>query len=543
MTSQKFAAALLALPLITSAQNGLIISQVQISTVRNLRAVAAQKGDGSIPCSTPDLDQHPSAQDYCIQISNILNPLSVPTSFATYRLRQSWFSSVLATVAESRLDENNSPAPSSSGSTSAVVRAGISDVLGIALEAGAITQTQNGSTLTLQGNALSLHRFLKDQDVFQYCPDGGVKCFGPFDAFLSGLSGSAALTLSNTSIQSVTGTVAGSMSTTPASATASIQNSTSHLTGFTVRYQIFNDLDLRSKMYVTAWKKAMQDKTVLDKAAAADKNAGPAFKWLDANSDEFRKWIIDAIAQVRTVLEDSSKTDADVANTVGQQWDLLVENPKFKPDMNALKTFLQAVNLYMVSRDAALAAARQQTASGVTIEYTYSRPANQPTLSNARLAYTLRPGTNASTGATGGDSALTFNLAADFYNTAPAGTGAFRDFQAGLQLDHHFGTNIGTLAGYYQYQNQPAAIKIGMGNLAPNTNIVLPGPAATLLAPKGNLAVAQAKITFTLKSGSQLPVGVTWSNRTELIKANEVRGHVGFDFDWSSLLLGKKAGQ
>ena len=206
------------------------------------------------------------------------------------------------------------------------------------------------------------------------------------------------------------------------------------------------------------------------------------------------------------------------------------------PDKDKLRQFLQAVDMYLVARDAALAAARQETASGLTLEYTYSHPTNQPTLSNARLAYTLRPGTSSTN-----DFSLSVNLAADFYNTPPAGTGTFRDFQAGLQGDRHFGKNIGTLAIYYQYQSSPAAIQIGPGNLAPNTPIVLPGPSATLLAPKGNLVVGQAKLTFTLKSGTQLPVGLTVANRTELINSREVRGHVGFDFDWSTLLLGSKS--
>jgi hypothetical protein len=70
---------------------------------------------------------------------------------------------------------------------------------------------------------------------------------------------------------------------------------------------------------------------------------------------------------------------------------------------------------------------------------------------------------------------------------------------------------------------------------------MLNGTAATLLAPKGNIVVAQAMVTFPLKSGTKLPVGVTWSNRTDLLKGNELRGHVGFNFDWSSLLLGGQA--
>jgi hypothetical protein len=64
---------------------------------------------------------------------------------------------------------------------------------------------------------------------------------------------------------------------------------------------------------------------------------------------------------------------------------------------------------------------------------------------------------------------------------------------------------------------------------------------ATLLAPKGNIVVAQAMVNFALKSGTRLPLGVTWSNRTDLLKGNEFRGHVGFTFDWSSLLLSGQA--
>ncbi|HXJ37993.1 MAG TPA: hypothetical protein VNH18_01875, partial [Bryobacteraceae bacterium] len=161
---------------------------------------------------------------------------------------------------------------------------------------------------------------------------------------------------------------------------------------------------------------------------------------------------------------------------------------------------------------------------------------NQPTLSNAKLAFTLRPGTNSTN-----DFSLSLNLGVDFYNTAPTGTNSFRDFQVGLQGDRHFGKNIGTVAFYYQYQNSKAVIQIGPGNLAPNANIVLPGPAATLLTPKGNLVVGQLKYTLTLKSGTQLPIGFTVANRTELINSPEVRGHIGFDFDWSTLLLAAKA--
>ena len=99
---------------------------------------------------------------------------------------------------------------------------------------------------------------------------------------------------------------------------------------------------------------------------------------------------------------------------------------------------------------------------------------------------------------------------------------------------------MGTLAGYYQYQSSASAIMIGSGNLAPGTDIMLPGTAATLLAPKGHIWVVEGLLTFATKAGN-IPVGVTWSNRTELINAQEVRGHVGFNFDFSTLFAGSQS--
>jgi hypothetical protein len=384
-----------------------------------------------VACDSPTVASNTGLTQYCAQLLNLLGPTADAGPFATYVLKSSLFSSFLASVAESRIDLHNSTPSSSSGSTTVVARAGITDVLGLALEAGAVTQSQNGSALTLQGNALALERFLSSESVFQYCPDGGVKCFGAFQAFLSGLSGSATLNLSSSTTQNVTGTVSGgsassgTSATTPTTATASIQNSALHLTSFGARYQIYNSLDLRSKLYVDAWKKALLTKDIADKAKAAEQSVGPAFTWLDTTKPAYAAWLLSAEAAVRPMIERSA-SEQDIAEAVAKQWDVLLG--QVNPDKDKLRQFLQSLDMYLIARDAAIASAKQQTASGMTIEYTYSRPTNQPTLSNTKLAYTLRPGTNSTN-----DFSLSLNVGAEFYNTAPAGTHSFRDLQAGLQ--------------------------------------------------------------------------------------------------------------
>ena len=55
--------------------------------------------------------------------------------------------------------------------------------------------------------------------------------------------------------------------------------------------------------------------------------------------------------------------------------------------------------------------------------------------------------------------------------------------------------------------HDPALITIGSGNLAPDTNIQLPGTASVLLGQKGNIGIAQIKFTLPFKkTGVTFPV-------------------------------------
>ena len=45
----------------------------------------------------------------------------------------------------------------------------------------------------------------------------------------------------------------------------------------------------------------------------------------------------------------------------------------------------------------------------------------------------------------------------------------------------------------------------------------------------------QAKITVNTKSGVNIPIGVSWANKTDLLNATDVRGHVGITYDFNSI--------
>ncbi len=170
-----------------------------------------------------------------------------------------------------------------------------------------------------------------------------------------------------------------------------------------------------------------------------------------------------------------------------------------------------------------------------TFEYTFDRPIGQPDTHNFRLILGLTPFR--------GNGLLSLNAAGSIYgNSIPTGAsyGRVKDFEMSGQFDRPIGDAINhpltlSLAAYVQYQFDPSVLNIGPGNLVPGTNIVLPGDAQVLLGTQGTLAILQAKTTINLKSGVNIPIGVSWANKTELLKASDVRGHIGITYDFDSI--------
>ena len=119
-----------------------------------------------------------------------------------------------------------------------------------------------------------------------------------------------------------------------------------------------------------------------------------------------------------------------------------------------------------------------------------------------------------------------------------------RDAQVSLQLDHKFGGTTATVAptlsaGYYfQYMVDKALITLPSSALAPGTSIPLPGNASELLNTTGPIHLGQVKVSFSIRnSGLNIPIALTFSNRTDLIKGNDVRGNFGITYDLDSLFV------
>jgi hypothetical protein len=77
-------------------------------------------------------------------------------------------------------------------------------------------------------------------------------------------------------------------------------------------------------------------------------------------------------------------------------------------------------------------------------------------------------------------------------------------------------------------------LTITQSDVAPGTSI--PAPTQVLVGTAGSLWVTQAKITINNgKSGINIPIGVKWSNKTDLLSGSKVGGQIGISYDFSSL--------
>ena len=143
---------------------------------------------------------------------------------------------------------------------------------------------------------------------------------------------------------------------------------------------------------------------------------------------------------------------------------------------------------------------------------------------------------------------ITLNASLDyFHDLQPAGVGEapshWKSALLAVQFNRPLGPGDGpsrlSVGGYYQYQFADSVIVVPENaRFLSGTSIPLSDAGRQVLGKKGSIFAAQALLTLRLgNSGLLVPLGVSWSNKTELVNGNEVRGHIGFSFDTTPLLL------
>jgi hypothetical protein len=417
-----------------------------------------------------------------------------------------------------------------SGATSLVAKPTTTDLISLAAESGAFTQTVNGTTLTARANMNGLRRYISGENFAEiHSPTAADEILQPITlaaTFNVAQSGS-------TSAQ----TTGQATSSTPTSISSILLPSNNiSFTSLSVNVAIWRRYTPTSKSFLTAWNNAItNNQTVITNAAnQLYTDSQKAFPNRDkVNSDP-------AVVTARNAWQDAAKQD--VAN---KNFDKFVDD--FIAYMNVYTAAMKSnagsdyeQNIVAVGTDLAslqtirndvLAAARGTLA---TLSYTYSTPSGKPATHDATaiFGYVWKTGDQ-----------LTFNAAGSWFATIPPGAtyGRVKDYQLTGEYDHPFGKDktsprtVFSVAGYGQYQYTANILNITVANVVPGTNISVPSNSQVFTSTPGWLGIAQTKLVFNIGKGASIPVAVKWSNKTDLLTDSDWKGQFGFSYDISAL--------
>lgn len=453
----------------------------------------------------------------------------------------------LQTISTSAATNQNGGAPTATGSTNLVSKPTTTDFISLAAESGAFTDTINGTTMTLQANALGLTKYFDNQPVFERWKPKYADVIQPL---------SFAVTLNLAQTNSSTVPTAGSANTLIPSSITSILLPTNNasFSSFQANYSVYRPYNPQDKNFLQNWRKALAESQ--DALVAA---AQPIAKLI--NDLREGKGTEALLAKIQPSLDEWHKAGAAAegsaqahgGNTDGFFEQFVAAYSKYEDAYtnallsldNAPKRVIELNNAIAAFKDATYTVLNKARGTPLaTLSYLYSKPQDKPATHSftAVLSYLFKgDDPKKRTPLTGAQ--LTANFTGSIYASVPAGAnyGRLRDFQLSGEFDKPFGgtpdepRGTWSLAGYGQYQYDPTVLNITAGNLVPGTNIPLPGDAQVLLGTAGWLGVAQGKLTINLKKGFTLPVAVKWSNKTDFLKGDDVRGQVGLSYDLSAL--------
>jgi hypothetical protein len=443
----------------------------------------------------------------------------------------------LQTISTSAATNQNGGSPTASGSTNLVSKPTTTDFISMAAESGAFTDTINGTTMTLQANALGLTKYFANQPVFQRWESRYADTIQP-------LTFTATLNVAQTGSSTVP-TTGSANATTPVSiGSILVPTNNASFSSFGVNYALYRPYNPQDKKFRQAWEDALtSNQKALDDAtsviqqrteslipnilSSTQNTAAELAEWHKAGAEAERAQDFEKFVSAYAKF-DNAFADAMLSSAPDAAKNLL----DLGKDIDAYNQLVYTV--LNKARGTPLA----------TLSYLYSNPQDKPATHSftAALSYLFK-GDDPKKRTPLMGAQLTANFTAEIYASVPAGAqyGRLRDFQLSGEFDKPFGGTpdepraTWSLAGYGQYQYDPTVLNITAGNLVPGTNIPLPGDAQVLLGTAGWLGVAQGKLTINLKKGLTIPVAVKWSNKTDLLKGDDVRGQVGLSYDLSAL--------
>lgn len=462
-----------------------------------------------------------SAKDSSDKLDAIRNllPHSSPNAFAEMLKASRGLAAELLALDPQRLDKMLAGNPGQGG-TALLSKGAAPRVLSAAVEYGSIFQANTPTTTTLRGNLLGVGRLLFGTEQFPDCPiDAGCS---RLLAALRSISGSVGFEPVKTPGDAVT--VAIEDVVTP----AQLLSDDYRMTSWSLRVDLTSKDNLQSPEYIAAWASAL---TALGQSPAVQELSQAALNATNAliALPEYTDW------------RNGTEAELIQASTADELRRILARRMELLGNViDAAGLDLSADLIGVVRATAQLNEARNQLLRAMhsnrsSVEVTSYQPLEQPAFWNARFVYSHQP--------TGAPALMTINVGASWYDEKLVNSSRFRDIQVAGQIDRKLGdlASLGravlSLAGYVQWLKDDAVVTLGPDNVAPDSTIVLPTGAATVLGTKGVIGVLQGRLAVSLNDTVKVPLSVTWASRRELVNEDRsaFRGQVGLSLDLDQL--------
>lgn len=401
---------------------------------------------------------------------------------------------VTASVETSRTDKQTTAAFASSGSTNVVDKNGIVDLLGLAIEHGAITQDVTGNTLTLSSSPYALIAWAKGDTAGTYSQYGNT--YGRL-----GVSASFNLTDTTNPLTNVT---------------------RKQLNEWTATLRLFGDHSGRSPGAMSAFHKHL-DKPLTDMAQAQAKAIAQAFeddkgftqritKEAQTQIESFRSENLSASAQSKQ--EGISKILLDVFFAHLSELNM----PTKQQLGNVIEAFDQAARDYAVnSSDFEQALKELMQRPTLNLVYNQQHPTTSPSYSVVKLVFAEQATLLQ----------LTANVEGSFYHhpDPTKNQETFRGIDAALDLLNKLGKSP-----FIRDSADKSTVTLSFSGryerLQENRGVA---------GKKADIAVAGLKLEIPIAAGISFPISATYANATELIKEAHVQGNFGFTFDLDKL--------
>lgn len=415
------------------------------------------------------------------------------------------------------------------GTTNLVSKPTTTDLISLAAESGAFTETVNGTTLTAQANVNGLRRYLAGDNFASLNPTAldllqHVTVTATFNVVQGGTTSAT--------------TTGQATSTTPTSITSVLlpsQNLSFNSVG--ASFALYRPYTPTSSAFGKAWAAAIvKNQDAITKASQqlfldyqkAIPRQGQVFT-SPAVKAALDTWNQKAVDDEKA--KDFPKFVSDFVTFVNAIFGDLETNPSFY--QNILSAAGDTAQLQQV-RNTVLDIARGSLA---TFKYTYSTPPDKPATHDATavVSYVWGKGNEGAQ--------LTFNAAGSWFASIPAGAkyGRVKDYQISGQFDQPIGADrsspkaVLSVAGYGQYQYAANVLNVTVANVVPGTNISVPPNSQVFTSTAGWIGVAQTKLVFNVGKGTSIPIALKWSNKTDLLTGGNWKGQFGISYDLSAL--------